>query len=128
MKVKGLTLKQLTSVVNSVVNVTFEYPPIKQGNYYRFKLRCQMSQGPFHRLGQSITSKGNRRKLVALCWHGYREVMQRIYKVNPDTIISTAQITYHDKRDFDRNYHETGYKNIGSMIEPFNYIDACECE
>ena len=39
----------------------------------------------------------------------------------------TAQITYNNKEDFELKYPDTANINIGSMVQPLNYEDACFC-
>ena len=93
----------------------------------KVKLRVQTSKSTFHRLGQSFTSLGNRRKLACLCWHGFGHVFREVFKINPHAVVRTAQITYRGGGDFNLRYGSSD-RNIGSMMNPLYYSEACECD
>ena len=47
--------------------------------------------------------------------------------LNSSFKVVTAQITYNNKEDFELKYPDTANINIGSMVQPLNYEDACFC-
>lgn len=54
--------------------------------------------------------------------------MQAIFAENADCRLQTAQADYRGREDFERSFESTGNTNIGSMVEPVAYRDACDCE
>ena len=67
-------------------------------------------------------------KVSAVCWHGFRDFMIALYKLDGNLRFVTKQATYKNKDDFYIKFPDTAYKNIGSYNEPLNYGDACLCE
>jgi len=63
----------------------------------------------------------------AVCWHGHRDFMRAVFEREPDARIHTALADYHGAEDFERKYRDTN-KNIGSVMRPLRYGDACKCE
>jgi len=115
MIIRGLTREQIEKAVYSVPNADWEYiNPLGRG--YRVKLRVKDSKGPYHRRGmcyrnssyiQPDGSMGTKeyppKRLASLCWHGFKEVFEAMY------------------------HRETGYQDIGSMMCPVQYNEACDC-
>jgi len=106
------------------INVDFDQV---SGNCWRVKLKLGSSK-KYQRLGFSRNKDGSRKKVNAVCWHGYRDFIIELYKISPDFRIVSAQATYNNKEDFYSKYPATGKNNIGSMIDPLNYEDACNCK
>ena len=139
MIIRGLTLNQIQKAVASVPNADWEYIyPL--GGGYRVKLKVKDSKGLYHRRGLFHRSSSYIRpdgamgrkeyppkRLAALCWHGFKEVFEAMYQLNPATVIITAKIRYQNKEDFEDNYRDTGYQNIGSTMYPVQYNEACDC-
>ena len=72
---------------------------------------------------------GSRKKVHAVCWHGYRDFLIELYNISGNNFrVVTAQATYNNKDDFYSKYPSTGQNNIGSMVDPLNYEDACNCK
>ena len=94
----------------------------KEGNRFRVTLRVIDSHGKGARLSQSTTSKGNRRHLISACWHIHGDFFDELLNINQNAIIQTS-ITTIDKHG--GNWTD---RNIGSMINPLYYSEACECE
>jgi hypothetical protein len=102
---------------------------------YRFVLRPRYAteyQGthtlegerpPYQRLNHRLD-----RTVCAVCWHGHRDFFRAAYRFCDDIIFSSALATYGCSDDFERAYPATGYKNIGSQMEPCQISDACYCE
>ena len=119
MIIRGLTREQIEKAVYSVPNADWEYiNPLGRG--YRVKLRVKDSKGPYHRRGmcyrnssyiQPDGSMGTKeyppKRLASLCWHGFKEVFEAMYKINPNTTIITARIRYSNQEDFEDNHTDT---------------------
>jgi len=124
MKVKGITERQLRSIVRKV-GVQFNNGPTKIGNYLFFTLRLpQFARAPKAKYRRTGT-RG--RRICAVCYHGHFAVMQRILDVNPDAVIRSAVATYLGKDDFEAKAPSVGERNVGSMMEPRMFIDSCNC-
>ena len=67
-------------------------------------------------------------KVSAICWHGFRDFMIALYKLDVDLRFVTAKATYKNIDDFYLKFPDTAYKNIGSKMKPLNYSDACLCD
>src|ERR1700738_1255430 len=93
----------------------------REGTGYRFRL---MPNGPrFKRLGFTRTTRGNRRHIGAVCWHGYRDFMLDVFKGAPEAVMVTAMARYEGIEDFERKFEYTGDQNVGSMMDPVAYRD-----
>ena len=83
------------------------------------------------RVSQSVRNKDGspRRVAGAVCWHGHREFMREVFKINPDARIKTALADYQGKDDFEETHRQTRGKGgdyAGFRILP--YAQACDCE
>ena len=97
------------------------------GNCHRVKLKLGPTK-KYQRLGFMKNKNGSRRKINAVCWHGFRDFLIELYNISGNNFrVVTAQTTYNNKDDFYIKYPATGENNIGSMIEPLHYEDACNC-
>ena len=66
-------------------------------------------------------------KVSAICWHGFRDFMIAMYELDSNLRFVTAKATYKNKDDFYIKFPDTAYKNIGSLMNPINFGDACLC-
>ena len=97
------------------------------GNCHRVKLKLGPTK-KYQRLGFMKNKNGSRRKINAVCWHGFRDFLIELYNISGNNFrVVTAQTTYNNKDDFYNKYPATAVTNIGSMIEPLHYEDACNC-
>jgi len=67
-------------------------------------------------------------KVSAICWHGFRDFMIALYELDSNLRFVTAKATYKNKDDFYIKFPDTAYKNIGSLMNPINFGDACLCD
>jgi hypothetical protein len=138
MLVWGVTPEQIKACVITASNsgyqgnVVTDGEPVRTGVTDRsavsFRLRVLDSKEAGHRLGFVRTSRGNRRRLVAACWHAHRDVMGQIFDRYPNARIKTMLFDYRGAEDFVRNFRHTGDRNAGSLFEPVALRDLCECE
>ncbi len=63
----------------------------------------------------------------AVCWHGYRDFMKALFHLLPNLKLVTAIACYNGVDDFNAKFVETGYRNIGSQMQPMQYREACTC-
>ena len=67
-------------------------------------------------------------KVSAICWHGFRDFMIAMYELDSNLRFVTAKATYKNKDDFYIKFPDTAYKNIGSLMNPINFGNACLCD
>jgi len=68
------------------------------------------------------------RRVNAVCWHGHRDFMLKLFELCPDAILKTSLATYKGREDFLKQFESTGWNNCGSMAMPLTYRHACKCE
>jgi hypothetical protein len=68
------------------------------------------------------------RRIAAVCWHGHRDFMRACFALNPDGRIKSAMADYAGADEFERLFEGTGARNIGSMVQPMLYREACDCD
>jgi hypothetical protein len=100
--------------------VLLECTNATRGKGYRVRLKLAHTK-QYQRLG--FTG----RRIAAVCWHGHRAYFEALYRRAPLATVSTAQAVYHNAADFDATHDDTGYKNIGSQVDPLSYRAACLC-
>ena len=123
--VSGENLSETLSIVskqydNNVIWNNYERLNTK-GTRFRVTLRVVDTHGKGARLGQSLTSRGNRRHIINACWHVHGHFFESLLKINPNAVIKTGMATITKQGG---NWTDT---NIGSMMEPLMYSEACEC-
>ena len=132
MKAWNIELDKIRKIVNTVSKEKYENnlildeggfhsPPKKVGKAISFTLRVNSSKEP----GHTITHSGKR--WVSACWHCHRDVMIAMFKYNPNIRIKSAIADYKGKEDFKFKFPATAYINVGSMMQPRNMEDGCEC-
>ena len=117
------TLKE----IKSRLNIEIDFNSISS-NCYRVKLVKKKENKNYQRTGFYNNKNGTPRKVNAICWHGFRDFFIELYKHYSTLRVVTANTTYTSIFDFYKNYNQTGYKNIGSMIQPLQYNRACLCD
>ncbi len=98
-----------------------------KGNSIHFTLKVLDSSGLGHRLGQSLTSKGNRRKMTSACWHVHGIFFEKlILEVNKKAVVKSLGKTlcFLNANEVENNWIDW---NIGSMASPFYHSEACDC-
>ena len=115
--------------INQIANklgIEIDYNSIS-GNCYRVKLNKKKENKNYQRKGFYNNKNGTPRKVNAICWHGFRDFLTELYNIYSDLRVFTAQITYNNKQDFELKYPDTANINIGSMVQPLSYKNACFC-
>lgn len=77
---------------------------------------------------RSASAFSGQRRINAVCWHGYRDVLIELFNINPDARVYTAMAKYKGRDGFEANYPATGWHNIGSMAYPVTMPELCDCE
>lgn len=126
MKLYGVPAADLRAIVEEVSdslydgNLTFNNFDARR-NYVLFTLRVNSSKGK----GARRSGRGNR--TVAACWHAHKHVMEAIFARFPDARLVSALATYNGAGDFHHKHGMTRYHNCGSMMQPAEFGDCCEC-
>jgi hypothetical protein len=87
----------------------------KVGNNIRFTLRCVSSRGKGAKIGY------NGRHTISACWHVHGDFFDALLSINDKAIIKTA------KKTIDKNGGNWEDWNIGSIMFPLYYSEACNC-
>lgn len=90
----------------------------------RGKLRST-SRVPYQLIRQTL--RGTTRRVNAVCWHGHRDFMTRLFDLLPNLKLETAKATYRGRNGFLDLYQATAHRNIGSKFQPLYYNSACNC-
>lgn len=98
-------------------NIIWQRAPEAMGRRYRFTLRVKSSKEAGARRG----TDQKRRKLINACWHVHGDMFEAIFKIAPGAVITTGG----KKITADAGNWED--RNIGSIMSPCYYSDACEC-
>jgi hypothetical protein len=64
----------------------------------------------------------------AVCWHGHKMFLSRLFWRDPKAEVRTCQATYKGAESFEVSHEETGRRNVGSQAQPVLWRDCCDCE
>lgn len=70
---------------------------------------------------------GGMRRINAVCWHAYRDVLTEVFDINPKAKVYTGMAKYLGRESFYDRFPETGHTNIGSMMYPVTMPECCDC-
>lgn len=90
---------------------------------FRITLRVKDSKGKGSRLAQGrlMGYKSGAIHLISACWHVHGDFFEALLAINPNAIIKVAT---HRIDRYGGNWVD---RNIGSIIHPVAYSEACEC-
>lgn len=78
-------------------------------------------------IGDKFRRKGySGRRVNAVCYHGYTKFLEEVQALDKDTFENKSQFTG-NKWSKDLEY-DCAYRNIGSIISPLEYGEACFCD
>ncbi len=63
----------------------------------------------------------------AVCFHGHRKFMRRLFEVNPEAVVRTKLAAYLGTEDFEEKWPAVGQRNVGSVAYPISYDESCDC-
>jgi hypothetical protein len=64
---------------------------------------------------------------TAVCFHGFKVFMDRVFDLNPKAIIRTSKAAYLGIDDFNAKWPSIGSQNVGSQMCPVQYEECCDC-
>lgn len=82
---------------------------------------------PFGGAGMGVRGDG-RRNVHAVCWHGHYNFMLRIFNLDATATFATGFDTWAGRNDFLDRAPMSGNANIGSIMYPLQYREACDCD
>ena len=131
MKVYNIkNIPNITELINNIANelkINIDYK-FNSKNCINIKLNLGSSKD-YQRTGFMYSDNLKRyHKVNAVCWHGFRDFLKKLYEISDSIRVVTAQTTYTTKADFYNTYENTGYNNIGSIVSPKYFKDACLCK
>ncbi len=94
-------------------------------NRLRLTLTVKQSKGPGGRLSVTYMifgpAKGSPKHLKSACWHVHGYFFDQLFKINPYAVVQAmGKIITKDHGNWEDS-------NIGSVMHPVYYSDACEC-
>jgi len=125
-KIQGITAAQLRTAIETTSaelynnNLTFNRDPEQIGSWIHFTLKINDCHGPGAHLG-------TRRRTVYACWHAHRDAIRAIFRATPDALLITKLARYEGSNGFKHEFPMTGTQNVGSLVQPRNRQDCCEC-
>lgn len=144
MKLYGLTEAELSAALDacnarhgSTIHTVFggwgtqgHTPWVRRvGRALQFALRVDKCSDPFHRRGPEHAWRGHKpKRMVSLCWHGFKAFMQEVYLRHPNARFVTGAARYRDRQHFEDVHRETFHRNAGSQALPQAYGDLCDCD
>ena len=119
----------LNDIVKSANDLGIEANVIwNSSNCFNVKLN-RSNNNKYQRTGFMYSENLQRyNKVSAICWHGFRDFMIAMYELDSNLRFVTAKATYKNKDDFYIKFPDTAFKNIGSLMNPINFGDACLCD
>lgn len=112
-------LKAINAPDQYAGNITWRRAPEvmnNAGDRFRFTLRAVDSRGKGGRI-----SHNGRRIGQSACWHAHGYFFEELFKVAPEAVILAGSKTITKDAG---NWED---RNIGSMMQPMMYSDACDC-
>ena len=64
------------------------------------------------------------RKIAAACWHVHGDFFDALIDINPAAVIITGMNRKQVINKYGGNWQDV---NIGSMMQPMSYSEACDC-
>jgi hypothetical protein len=140
---RNVTKGQLQDAAKEINVELYDVRPEGRGFRFRilptFKLDCdcRFSEGKLKHHQRDCDSRKYKyqrasatnleRRVHAVCWHGFRDFFRVLFSYEPEAKIKTACARYYGIKEFEENFPETGFRNIGSMLAPTQYREACWC-
>ena len=135
---KLVPLAELEAVADSMGMQLYDFADNgvgQRGKYagrarYKFVLRPLHGGSPdarYRAVRDNPYGVSGERRIWAICWHGHRDFMRAVFRLDPDATFKTSVDTWDGSDDFEARHEFSGHRNIGSMMAPQSYADACHC-
>lgn len=73
-------------------------------------------------------SGNGRRAAWAVCFHGHWHFMRAVFDIDPAATFVTGFDTWDGEADFMERAEQSGMRNVGSIMYPLQYREACNCD
>jgi len=116
-------LEKALTLVNRLYANNIMFNNFKQlsRNSFRVTLRVKSSKKAGHRIGFSG------RRIISACWHVHGWFYEILLKLNPKAVIKTHNRKIYVEPETGAIVNNWIDWNIGSMIKPLYYSEACDC-
>jgi hypothetical protein len=126
MDVTGVSVKELETIARKLGVKLYNVRETGQRvKHVLFVIRPKYQSDKFRAVNKHM---GGHRRVWAVCWHGHREFLTRLFEVNPNARVKTVLADYKGVEDFERKFKDTGYKNAGSQVYPVYVMEQCDCK
>jgi hypothetical protein len=106
-------------------NITFSNFLQIGKNRYNVTLRVKDSKKAGHRISYSAYIQGKTRRLPYACWHVHGDFFDTLLDINPNAVVYAVNRKIYKKgNEVIGNWVDW---NIGSIIYPLYYSEACDC-
>lgn len=139
-KIPGKTAEETKAIVLEEIRLTSDGIEAREqrivGNYFFFVLRmrrCTPTRKAERENDRHVDMMYRKRNWTnerwtgAVCFHGHKIFMQRLFYWYPDAIVRTAKAAYLGRADFNDKWPRVADANVGSQMMPASYADCCEC-
>ena len=134
---KVYNIKNIPDIIDKINNIANELKidiayKFNSKNCINIKLNLGSSKD-YQRTGFMYSDNLKRyNKVNAVCWHGFRDFLKKLYEISDNIRVITAtkssQTIYTNAADFYNTCENTGYNNIGSIVNPMYFKNACLCK
>ncbi len=115
MQVRGLDQQQLEQAATDTGVRLVNFRP--QGRGFAFTLGLEGE------LWRRRSPSG--RKVAAVCYHGHAAFMQRVFQLNQDAVLISAQVRYDGRVDFVAKACDVGQRTFDR--KGTTYAELCDC-
>ena len=130
MKVKNTTtttMRDALKLVNKCYDGNIVFKTLESvGRQLSFTLTVNDSGGKGARHSTYPNAKGNYRRIAAACWHVHGYFFEALLELNPNAVIRSSGPDGPIVIDVDGGNWQD--RNIGSMMQPMLYSEACYCK
>jgi hypothetical protein len=122
MRISGVSLNEFRAIVAIVSdslyhgNVIVAREATDLGGIRKPRISARLTVQNSYAYGARTSWSG--RHMPAASWEAYRDVLAELFDRHPDALVRTALAVYRRKEGFEREYPQTGYRNIGSQMIP----------
>ncbi len=123
MYIKGVTFEQMqetASYIGVKIRNTTRQP--NYGQYVQGRLFAKSDT--YRKLSSS--KMHDEKRTGAVCWHGHRDFMKEVFRINPHAVIKSCKATYKSYEDFLNKYRDTAIETGLGMLQRA-YIECCQC-
>jgi len=116
-------LKKALTIVNRLFEENIMFNTFKRlgKNSFRITLRVKSRKKAGHRIG----FRGQR--IISACWHVHGWFFEVLLRINPKAEIKALKRTIYVDSETGAIVNNWVDWNIGSMLEPLYYSEACDC-